>query len=112
MPVDGTCVMAVGCKLLEKDGGPVEKNRYVDRIGPIFCWVFFFCKVIVSKFVKLSNASVSILEESEGFFNHTILNLITQNAHLMIPHCHHSKEEAALTGAFGIEEVEDSEEGG
>ena len=27
MPVDGTCVMAVGCKLLEKDGGPVEKNR-------------------------------------------------------------------------------------
>ena len=35
-----------------------------------------------------------------------------QNTHLMIPHCHHSKEEAALTGAFGIEEVGDSEEGG
>ena len=32
--------------------------------------------------------------------------------YLMIPHCRHSKEEAALTGAFGIEEVGDSEEGG
>ena len=58
------------------------------------------------------SSSVSILKESEIILR--ILNLITIKMHkyLMIPHCHHSKEGAALTGAFGIEEVGDSEEGG
>ena len=59
------------------------------------------------------SSSVSILEESVVFLKSYYSKFNNyQNAHLMIPHCHHSKEEAALMGAFGIEEVEDSEEGG